>query len=70
MLLDMRFEGGRTGGEIVAVCACVRFLLSVNERVSLQIAFLTERLVTMCACVRFLSGVDEGVRLQMTFFTK
>ena len=38
-------------GRIVALCALVRFLLSVNEDVGLQFASLTKRFVALRAVV-------------------
>ena len=42
MLLDMLFEVGRPVARIVALCALVRSLPSVNEDVPLQLTVLTK----------------------------
>ena len=42
MLLDVPFEVGRRVASIVALCALVRFLPSVNEGVGPQVIFLIE----------------------------
>ena len=51
VFLDMSFEVGRLGAWKVAMCAPVRFLLSVNEDVLLQIIIFNEWLVALLANV-------------------
>ena len=47
----MPFEVRSIVARIVALCALVRFLPTVNERVDLQMTMRTERLVTLWAII-------------------
>ena len=47
----MRLEVGSLVARKVALCALVRFLPTVNERVDLQVGIRDERLVTLWAII-------------------